>query len=140
FKPEQVPYGAIYYIPELDGDVSVERVPIPRTATSAEFEDDDPALLKSRGGDYWIAWVAYKTVSRKGPSIEGGDQIMLSRSRDGFSWSTPQPLTAPGDHFRVALAEDSRGRIWCVYSAQKKMESGDFNLYGRVFDGRTWSA
>jgi hypothetical protein len=139
FRPAQVPYGAIYNIPELDGDVTVERVPIPRAVTGPEYEDDDPALLKTREGEYWMAWVAYRTLSRTGDYIEGGDQIMLARSRDGQSWSASKPITEPGDHFRVSLAQDGRGRLWCVYAAQKQMETGNFDLYARVFDGRAWS-
>ena len=64
---------------------------------------------------------------------------MVARSRDGLFWSRPEALTEPGDHFRVALAQDSRGRIWCVYGLQKRMETGNFDLYARVFDGNKWS-
>ena len=63
--------------------------------------------------------------------IDGGDRILVARSRDGVTWSAAVPLTEPGDHFRVALAEDGRGRIWCVYGLQKQMESGNFDLYAR---------
>jgi hypothetical protein len=139
FKPAQVPWGGVYYIPELNEDVAVERVPIPQTVSAAEFEDDDPALLRTRDGSYWMAWVAYKTLSRSGPYIDGGDQILVARSRDGVLWSRPMPLTEPGDHFRVALAEDARGRIWCVYALQKKLESGNFDLYARVLENGVWS-
>lgn len=139
FRPEQVPYGTIYYIPEEKGDVSVERVPIPQTVSSPEFEDDDPALLRTQEGDYWLAWVAYKTISRSQNYIDGGDQVLVARSRDGRFWSRPEPLTPAGDHFRVGLAQDSRGHIWCVYGLQKQMETGNFDLYARVFDGRNWS-
>ena len=45
---------------------------------------------------------------------------MVARSRDGARWYGTTSLTPPGDHFRVALGEDARGRIWCVYSAQKR--------------------
>lgn len=139
FTPAQIPYGTVYYIPEAEGDVSVERVPIPQTVSSPQFEDDDPALLRTRAGSYVLAWVAYKTLSKSGPYIDGGDQIMVSTSADGRFWSRPEAITEPADHFRVALAEDSRGRIWCVYSLQKRMESGNFDLYARVFDGGKWS-
>jgi hypothetical protein len=140
FTPSQIPYGTVYEIPETNGDATVERVPLARPVSGPEFEDDDPAILKTRGGDYWMAWVAYRTIARKDPYIEGGDQILVARSADGESWGRPAPLTPPGDHFRAALAEDGRGRIWCVYGAQKKMETGGFDLYARVYDGRTWSA
>ena len=33
-----------------------------------------------------------------------------------------------------------RGLIWCVYSRQRQIESGNFDLYARVFDGTDWSA
>lgn len=139
FKPSQVPWGSIHFIPESNGDVSVERVPLPQSVSAAEFEDDDPALVRARDGSYWMAWVAYKTRSRSGYSIDGGDQVLVARSRDGVVWSSPEVLTNPADHFRVALAEDGGGRIWCVYGLQKKMETGNFDLYARVFDGRSWS-
>lgn len=140
FKPSQVPWGEIFYIPEANGDVSVERIPESQTVTSAEYEDDDPALVRARDGSYWMAWVAYQTVSRSGYYIDGADRVMVARSRDGVLWSHPEPITPPGDHFRVALAQDARGRVWCVYALQKKLESGNFDLYARVFDGSSWSA
>ncbi|MGH9666121.1 MAG: hypothetical protein ACRD9L_16980, partial [Bryobacteraceae bacterium] len=139
FTPAQVRYGTIYYIPEAEGDVSVERVPIPQKVSSPQFEDDDPAVLRTREGDYFLAWVAYKTISKSGNYIDGGDQIMVARSQNGRFWSRPEALTEPGDHFRLGLAQDSRGRIWCVYSVQKHMETGNFDLYARVFDGGKWS-
>ena len=143
FTPARVPYGVIHYIPESNGDISVERVPSSQTLSSQEFEDDDPALLRTRGGEYWMAWVAYKTISRSGDNIDGGDQIFVARTRDARVWpANPEskPLTQPGDHFRVALAEDRQGHIWCVYARQLRLESGNFDLYARVFDGTDWSA
>ena len=64
---------------------------------------------------------------------------MIARGRDGLRWYGTTVLSPPGDHFRVALAEDARGRIWCVYGAQKKLETGNFDLYARYFDGKDWS-
>jgi hypothetical protein len=69
--------------------------------------------------------VSYKTISRSAYNIDGGDQIVVAHSRDADTWSPAGAITAPGDHFRVALAEDGRERIWCVYALQKKMESGN---------------
>ena len=140
FKPSQAPWGAVYFIPELNGDVSVERVPAARILPAPEYENDDPAILRARDGSYWMAWVAYRTIARNGYRIDGADRIMVAHSADGVQWPAATPLTEPGDHFRAALAQDARGRIWCVYGLQKQMETGNFDLYARAFDGKSWSA
>ncbi|MBI4909135.1 MAG: DUF3604 domain-containing protein [Acidobacteria bacterium] len=140
FVPGSIPYGVVYTPPQYNGDVTIERVPVPVTPTSKEFEDDDPALLRSRNGRYWMAWVAYKTRARDEYSLTGADEILISRSSGGAGWSTPESITPPGDHFRVQLAEDARGRIWAIYGLQKKMESGNFDLFAKVWDGERWSA
>jgi hypothetical protein len=139
FVPADLPYGVIRPVELFRGDVTLERVPLPQTVTSEQLEDDDPALLRTRSGEYWLAWVAYATRKRDGHNYTGGDQIMIARSRDGQHWETQQPLTAPGDHFRVALAEDGRGHVWCVYAWQKQQETGNFDLYAREYDGKAWS-
>ncbi len=140
FVPAEIPYGVIHEIADLRGDVTVERVPAPVTVTGREQENDDPALLKTRGGESWLAWVGYRTVRREGHRIEGGDRVFVARSGDGGEWSVPEAITPVGDHFRVALGEDSEGRVWCVYGEQKEVETGNFDLYGRRFDGSQWSA
>ena len=131
FVPAEIRYGTSQPVKVFNGDVTIERVPIPQIATGAEFEDDDPAILHARNGDYWLAWVAYRTRKRNGYQYTGGDQIMVARGRDGRRWYGMTSITPPGDHFRVALAEDGRGRIWCVYAEQKQMESGNFDLFAR---------
>ncbi|MCX6633806.1 MAG: DUF3604 domain-containing protein, partial [Acidobacteria bacterium] len=140
FVPAEIQPGKPYLPEQFRGDVSIQRVPLPQVATGREFEDDDPAILRTRNGEYWLAWVAYKTLRRDGYQVTGGDQIMVARGRDGWRWFEKIPLTQPGDHFRVALGEDGRGRIWCIYGAQKKPETGNFDLYAKVFDGDNWSA
>ena len=139
FVPDQIPYGKVFYPAGFDGNIAVERVPIAQPVSSAAYEDDSPALLRTGSGTYWLAWVAYKTRSRDGFYYEGADEIMVSRSTDGRNWSRPEAITPPGDHFRVALAEDRQGRIWCVYSRQEQIGGGDFNLYTRSLDGDAWS-
>jgi len=139
FVPANIPYGKPQAVDMFRGDVTVERVPIPQVATGVEFEDDDPAILRTRSGEYWLAWVAYATRKRGGYQYTGADQVMIARGRDGLRWSGGTSLTPPGDHFRVALAEDARGRVWCVYAAQKQLETGNFDLYARYFDGKQWS-
>ena len=139
FVPEEIPYGKIFHPAGFNGDVAVERVPIAQPVSSAAYEDDSPALLRTRSGGYWLAWVAYKTRSRDGFYYEGADEIAVTRSPDGRVWSKPLAITPPGDHFRIALGEDGQGRIWCVYSRQEQIGGGDFNLQARRFDGDAWS-
>jgi hypothetical protein len=140
FVPAAIPYGKVYPVETFNGDVTVDRVPLPQTVTGEAFEDDDPALLRTRSGEYWLAWVAYQTRQRNGYHYTGGDQILVARGRDGIHWNPPASITPAGDHFRVALGEDARGRIWCVYAEQKQLETGNFDLYARYFDGQNWSS
>lgn len=139
FKPDEVPYGKVLFVEKFQGDVSIERVPVPQLISTKEFENDDPSILKTRQGGYWMAWVGYKMRARKGYFYTAADEVIVSRSPDGRVWSPPASITPPGDHFRVALGEDARGRIWCIYALQKRLESGNFDLYARVFDGKGWS-
>jgi hypothetical protein len=55
FRPAQVRWEMAYFIPELNEDVSVERVPAARTVSPPEFENDDPALMRAHDGSYWMA-------------------------------------------------------------------------------------
>jgi hypothetical protein len=139
FTPADIPWGAARPVALFRGDVTLERAPIPHPATGPDFQDDDPALLRARSGDYWLAWVAYATRKRGGDLYTGADEVKIARSRDGVRWSPADTLTPPGDHFRVALGEDARGHVWCVYAAQKQLETGNFDLYARRFDGRAWA-
>ncbi len=139
-RPVDIPFGKVIWPDGFGGDIAVERVPLPRIVSSAEFEDSEPSLIRSRSGEYWLAWVAYKTRGRDGYFYEGADEVQISHSEDGQQWSRPQSITPPGDHFRVALAEDSDGRIVCVYGLQKELGSGNFDLYAKVLDGGAWSA
>ncbi|MDE0103953.1 MAG: hypothetical protein OXN89_16390 [Bryobacterales bacterium] len=139
FVPQDLPYGTLLLPPELRGEVAIERVPDALTISSSESENDSPALLRTKAGDYWLAWVAYKTIGKDGDYLEGADQVMVANSADGRSWSKPSPVTAPGDHFRVKLAEDATGQVWCVYGLQRVLGSGNFDIFARRSDGDGWS-
>ena len=139
FLPGEVPYGKVHYPASDRGDIAVERAPFPIVVSSDRYEDDSPTLLRTRSGEYWLAWVAYRTVKRDGYYLQGADQVMVARSDDGRRWSIPQAVTRPGDHFRVSLGEDSAGRVWCVYGLQKEMGSGNFDLYGKSYSDGKWS-
>src|SRR5512142_571665 len=62
FVPAEIPYGKTYAVGLFNGDVTVERVPVPRAVPEPRFENDDPAILRTRNGEYWLAWVAYQSV------------------------------------------------------------------------------
>ncbi len=140
FVPSDLPYGAPYFPQSGGSDIVVERVPDPLVVSSSESEDDDPALLRTKSGEYWLAWVSYRTLQREGDYLDGADQVLLSRSADGRIWSKPESVTALGDHFRVALAEDGQGRVWCVYGLQEELGTGNFDIFAKSWDGGAWSA
>ena len=116
-----------------DGDVVVERTPtaqqispVPQGATPEEH--DYPSMCVTRKGVVWIAWQAYQNL---------GDQV-YARYSTPAGWSQPVRLTdEKGDVFKTAVAEDSEGRIWVVWS-QRTGE--DWDLYARTFDGQKWTA
>ncbi|MBI1358018.1 MAG: DUF3604 domain-containing protein [Acidobacteria bacterium] len=139
FTPSEVPYGTLLRPPNHADNVAVERVPLPLKVSSSQTDDDSPALLRTRSGEYWLAWVSFHMLERDGFFYQGADEIMIARSPDGRRWSRPEPLSGPGDHFRVALGEDARGRIWCVYGEQAEPGTGNFNLVGRSLDQGRWS-
>ena len=138
FTPEEIPYGRLFRPAGFGGNIGVERVPIPVTVSSHDYEDDSPALLRTKDGEYWLAWIGYQTRKRDGYYYDGADQVMYARSRDGRLWSRPEPLTPPGDHFRVALGQDADGAPIAVYSLQKTLGSGNFDLYSRRFYDGAW--
>ena len=137
--PAEVPYGEVYYPPGLRGDIAIERVPHPIVVSGQQTESDDPAMIRTRSGEYWLAWVAYRTVERDGYYLKGADRVMAAWSEDGVRWSEPSAVTSMGDHFRVALGEDAHGRIWCVYSRQEALGSGNFDLYAKSLEHGRWS-
>ena len=65
FIPEEIPCGEIFCPAGFNDDIAVERVPIAQPVSSAAYEDDSPALLRTRSGGCWLAWVAYKTADPK---------------------------------------------------------------------------
>ena len=134
FIPSDIPFGAPYRPPDLRDDVVIERVPFPSVVSLQDAEDDDPAMLRAKDGTYWLAWVAFQTVRRAGPYLDGADRVMVAHSADGRIWSRPTAVTEPGDHFRVALGEDARGRIICVFARQEALETGNFDLYAKRID------
>ncbi len=90
--------------------------------------DDSPSLYETTDGVLWMAYQAHVDGAR--------DKIMVRRRAKGAEWSSPETLAGGGDYFRTAIAQDTNNRLWVVWSAQ---EAGNFDLFGRSFDGKHWS-
>ncbi|MCP5117845.1 MAG: hypothetical protein GY953_44060, partial [bacterium] len=109
----------------LGGAVEVDRVATAEQISSAEFENDFATIL---GGDeVWTAWTAYRNNS----------VVIMARRLEGGAWQPAIEVSEPGDIYRVELGRDKRGRVWVVWSEQK---GGNFDLYGRAFDGKSWTS
>jgi hypothetical protein len=103
----------------LGGEATVSRAPSPERLTTADTAEDYPALWEASDGAVWLAWQAYQT---------GGDRLWVRR---GLA-AEPEPLTDAGvDLFRTAIAEN--WAVWAQHTA------GNWDLYGRRFDGRRWT-
>jgi hypothetical protein len=112
----------------LGGSVVVDRVPPSEMLSTTAYQNDFPTMTSGRGGDVWVAWVAYRNH---------GDEI-LARRFDGNAWGPVQAVTEkPSDVFLAKMGRDRNGDVWVVWSAQV---SGNFDLYARRFDGKAWSA
>ena len=122
-----IPIGDLAYGRELwflDHDVVVERVPTPQRVSPQNAEQHDyPSITVTRSGEVWSAWQAYQ---------DRGDHVYARRQGDD-----PVRLTTQkGDVFRTSVAEDAAGQIHVAWSERQGQA---WNLYERVFDGRTWS-
>jgi hypothetical protein len=114
--------------PMLDGRVTVARVPAGEKLSTAEFEDDDPAVAALPGGGVAVAWVAYR---------DRADRVLLRELRQG-AWTAPEEVTpVPGDIFRCSLAADAAGNLWAFWSQR----DGDrWHLWARRRSASGWSA
>jgi len=139
FTPEDVPYGRVFYPEGAGKNIAIERVPTAVRVSRPEGEDDSPALLRTRSGEYWLAWTSFAMTSRDGPFRKGADRVMVARSLDGSRWSEPRAATPEGDHFRVALGEDGGGRVVLVYALQEELGSGNFDLFARTLEAGDWA-
>lgn len=90
----------------MDGRVLVSEVPSAWRLTTAEFEDDEPAIAVLPDGRIAIAWVAYK---------DRADRIML-RWKTPTGWSEPEQVSGEGDIFRCTTAVDDSGNLWVFWS------------------------
>jgi hypothetical protein len=118
----------------LDGRVLIERMPptalvrpAAKPPTEGATQDDYPAFwVHYKSGKQYLAWLAYHKEK---------DRVLLAE-RDGpeGAWSEPREISAPGYHFRVALATTHGGKLWIVWS---EMVDQNWDLYARPYqDGK----
>ncbi len=109
----------------LDHDAEVERVPAATRVSPQNSEQHDyPSIAVTRSGEVWTAWQAYQ---------DRGDHVYVSRQG-----GEPVRLTTEkSDVYRTSVAEDGDGRIHVAWSERQGQA---WNLYERVFDGRSWSS
>lgn len=119
FQTDQIAYGA--RVPFLDGNASVERLPMEQKLSASGTADDHPAIAVSPDGKRWVAWLAYKDKS---------DGVMVSDGSQVYSVGERGDLHAP------AIAADGRGSIAVVWP---RNENGGFQLYGSTFRNGAWT-
>ena len=137
----------------LEDKVSVEQTPVTTQLTDSPEEQDWPALAV-HGNKGYLAYVEFthgdrtqswpRQLKEKPASFEplripaGGDQVLLREySVASRTWGEPEAVSEKGqDVYKAAVAVDGEQRVWVVWSAQVE---GNFDVYARVRDGRSWS-
>ncbi len=112
----------------LGGNVLVDRAPSAQLLSTPDYQNDFPAVLAGRRGDFGVAWIGYRNQANE----------IFARHFNGRTWSSVQTISEkPGDYFLVKAGRDRNNRIWVVWSAQV---NGNWDLYGRSYEGGAWSA
>ena len=112
----------------LGDRVRVERVPpAAQVARERTGQQDYPALMATPSGDLWAAWQEYD---------ERHHDSVCVRRKQGDAWGPVWVLAREADVFRSALAYDSKGGVWAIWSMQVE---GNWDLYARRHDGEAWS-
>ncbi len=112
----------------LGDRVRVERVPpAAQVARERTGQQDYPALMATPSGDLWAAWQEYD---------ERHHDSVCVRRKQGDAWGPVWVLAREADVFRTALAYDSDGGVWAIWSMQVE---GNWDLYARRHDGGGWS-
>lgn len=148
FNPARIAAGSPALF--LNGAAAVERVLPDFQVTSGATEDDFPAAARLADGSLLVAYVAYQygkperryatPLTQPPLNFEefrpkgNGDQVRLARVmfQNGRGlWQPVADLTPPGqDVYRPAIAADSDGNAWVVWSQNVQ---GNWDLYARYY-------
>jgi hypothetical protein len=126
----------------LEGKVSVEREEGALRLTTAETEDDYPAMARAPDGNLWLVYSAYSAgkpyVTERVLAgnfddlvpAANGDQLRLKRF-DGTTWSVPIDATEPLlDIWRPSIAVDRNGVVHIAWAQQVE---GNWDIYHRAY-------
>jgi hypothetical protein len=99
-------------------------------STGSPTKDEDPSILLARDSSVFVAW-----FSDRG----GNNDIYLTRTTDGASWSTPVRVTTdPGGDFYPTLMQDGAGTFHLTWFRWTAPFRGHI-MYNSSADGLTWS-
>jgi len=119
FAAADLAYGARLFL--MDGNASVERLPMERRISESGSANDQPAATVTPDGAVWTTWVAYRDKS---------DVVMASDGRRIFSVGERGDLHAP------AIASGSGGEVYLVWP---RNDNGTFHLFGSIWRQGAWS-
>jgi hypothetical protein len=105
----------------LNGNGSVERMPVEERLSESVSADDYPSITVTPDGARWVAWLSYQ---------DGADRVMASGA------GRLHEVAGRGDHHSPAIASDGKGSVWVVWSQN---DAATWHLYTRSFDGTRWS-
>jgi len=120
FDTADVAYGARVVL--MDGNASVERLPVERKLSDPGSANDQPAAAVTPDGALWTAWVAYHNKS---------DIVMASDGSRVF------PVGERGDLHAPAIAAAGRGPVYVVWP---RNDNGTFHLFVSAWRDGQWSA
>ncbi|MGH9666683.1 MAG: hypothetical protein ACRD9L_19845, partial [Bryobacteraceae bacterium] len=119
FNTAGVRYGTPMTL--LDGNATVERLPVEQRLSEKGVLDDFPAVTVTPAGERWVAWLSYK---------DKADEVIVSGAGELHR------VSGRGDHHAPTIASDATGGIHVVYS---RKEGDTYQLFETVRTGGTWS-
>lgn len=107
--------------------------PFPLSPYNPHHADEDPSLIKSRDGRYFVCWFSNRN---------GDDNLFITYSWDGTQWSQPLRVThAFGRDFYPSLYQDSGGRFHLAWFRVSKSPPFSRHVwYTHSDDGIHWDA
>lgn len=119
-----------------------------RLSSNQIGNDEFAALVKDRGGRYWVAWATCRPAKRKVPAgrtdleafewSDPGEDSIVARYFDGQNWSAEQPVSAQsGVNYRPVLLAEPDGAIRILWTARR---SGVWSAWERRWIDGHWDA